>query len=406
MSLNYFAFVIPVFVFFVFIEYFYSLKKQKKLFQLSETISNINVGIFERVCDLFTTAVFHFFFVWLYQHFALFHIKPGIITWTGLFLITDFMWYWYHRLGHRVNILWSAHIVHHQSDDFNFTVAARITLFQAFFRSLFWSVIPILGFQPEMITLILIIHGIYPFFLHTQTIGKLGWYEKIFVTPSHHRVHHSSNTEYIDKNFGDVLIVWDKLFGTFAEENTRYTITYGIIHPVKSYSFLWQHFHFLLSIFVAFKRARGFKNKWKAIFGKPEDFNHNIVKELESKLLTQSSSDLSIVLIRYTLINLVVIIVFTFFFLLLANYFTVWQMVLGMLFVFFSLIHSGAILEQKKWLFYTEFARVNLLLMFFISLSASISLFIPLMAIPVLFSIIYYERLNDSYLRLLTISKQ
>jgi alkylglycerol monooxygenase len=403
--MNYLAFVIPAFVFLVVLEYYYSIKKQKKLFQFSETVSNINVGIFERICDLFTTTLFHFFFVWLYQNFAIFSIQSSILSWVVLFLITDLLWYWYHRLGHKVNILWAAHIVHHQSEDFNFTVAARITFFQAVFRSLFWAIIPILGFRPEMITLVLLLHGAYPFFLHTQTIGNLGWYEKLFVTPSHHRVHHSSDEKYIDKNFGDVLIVWDKLFGTFVAEDTKLKINYGICHPIKSYSFLWQHFHYLLAILVVLKRAKGFKNKWLAFFGKPEHFDSTISKELEYKLLTHSNSEnLSPILIKYTTINLVFNLSFVFFFLLFGYYFSPLQLVLGALFVFFSLIHSGAILEQKKWLFYTEFIRANVLLIFFLCLFPAISFTAPLLVILLLTALFYYKKLNDTYLRLLIIN--
>jgi alkylglycerol monooxygenase len=126
---------------------------------------------------------FLYFFTYIHEHFALFTIKPNVLGWIALFLCTDLVWYWYHRLGHQVNILWAAHIVHHQSQDFNYTVSARITIFQAIARCMFWSVLPLIGFSPSMISLFLLIHGIYPFFIHTQTIGKLGWIEKIFVTP-------------------------------------------------------------------------------------------------------------------------------------------------------------------------------------------------------------------------------
>jgi len=110
MHFNYFAFVIPVFLLFVALEYYYSLKIQKRLFQFSETISNINIGLFERTCDLFTTAIFHLFFTCLYDHFAIFNISASIMTWILIFLLTDLMWYWYHRMGHRVNVLWSTHL--------------------------------------------------------------------------------------------------------------------------------------------------------------------------------------------------------------------------------------------------------------------------------------------------------
>ncbi len=145
-------------------------------------------------------------------------------------------------------------MVHHQSDDFNYTVSTRITIFQAVARGLFWSVLPLLGFPPDMIAVFLIIHGVYPFFTHTQLVGKLGWLEYVFVTPSHHRVHHSSNPEYLDKNYGDILIIWDKLLGTFAEEKEE--PKYGLTKPLNSYSFLWQHFHFSARNVISDKRGQ------------------------------------------------------------------------------------------------------------------------------------------------------
>jgi sterol desaturase/sphingolipid hydroxylase (fatty acid hydroxylase superfamily) len=171
--------------------------------------------------DVFTMVPFFYFFDYIHRHFAIFDLNPGAWTWVILFLATDLVWYWYHRLAHEINIFWAAHIVHHQSEDYNYTVSARITVFQASLRCLFWAVLPLLGFSATMIAVLLLVHGCYPFFIHTQTIGKLGWFEYLFVTPSHHRVHHASNPQYLDKNYGDVLIIWDKLFGTFAVEQEK-----------------------------------------------------------------------------------------------------------------------------------------------------------------------------------------
>ncbi len=403
MHLNYLAFVLPAFFIFCALEYYLSIKKNKQVFSFSESVSNMNVGLFERTCDLFTTLVFHYFFVWLYEHYAIFNIKSGFITWILLFLATDLLWYWYHRFGHTVNILWSAHVVHHQSDDFNFTVAARITIFQAFFRSIFWSFIPILGFPPEMITTILLIHGAYPFFTHTQLVGKLGVIEKIFVTPSHHRVHHSSNEKYLDKNFGDVLIIWDKIFGTYVEEDEKEKPVYGITAPLNSYSFLWQHFHFLLEIAVAFRRSKGIKAKLKAIFGLPDDLDPNIRRELEEKFLDLSpKKPLTKTLIQFITFNTIITVLFVFLFLLFGFYQNVLQLVTGSLLVFVSVIHTGAMLEQRKWIFHIEFIRI-FILMVYISLTLPYQWFLLSIWLLVLCIALFYNTANKNYLRLLTV---
>lgn len=159
MKLNYIAFAIPFFVSFMLLEYFISKQKSKKLHQFNESVANLNVGMAERISDLLTTGTFFFIFSWLHANYSIFPIKSTPTTWVLLFLATDLLWYWYHRIGHTVNLFWASHIVHHQSDDFNYTVAARITVFQAVARGLFWCVLPIIGFSPEMITILLLIHG-------------------------------------------------------------------------------------------------------------------------------------------------------------------------------------------------------------------------------------------------------
>src|SRR5690348_5989810 len=244
MNLNILAFAIPLFTGLMLLEYFIARKKKLPYFNLHNSIANVSIGIAERLCDVFVAGLFYFIYDDLQKRYGLFHIKPGVLLWILLFLFTDFVWYWYHRLAHEINILWLAHVVHHQSEDFNFTVSARITIFQAVARTAFWSFLPLIGFPAGMITSMLVIHGTYPFFIHTRTIGKLGILEYIFVTPSHHRVHHASNEKYLDRNYGDVLIIWDKIFGTFQKEDDKEAIVYGLTKPLNTYSFLWQHFHF------------------------------------------------------------------------------------------------------------------------------------------------------------------
>lgn len=361
MHLNYLAFGVPLFTGLMLLEYYWSKKRQRKgIFRFHETVANLNVGIAERLSDLFVAGVFYFLFDWLNKHVALFSIRSGPVTWILLFLLTDLLWYWYHRFGHEINLFWGAHVVHHQSEDFNYSVSARITVFQAAARCLFWSVLPLIGFPAEMITVFLLVHGTYPFFTHTQMIGRLGWLEYVLVTPSHHRVHHSSNPQYLDKNYGDVLIIWDKLFGTFAGEEE--TPVYGLTKPLGSSSFLWQHFHFWLEMAVAFRRARGLGQKWGVVFGAPDNIDPRIRPALE-RLLSRSlpQRSYSPALSRYirwqTLITLIVL----FGVLLFAYYLSAQELGLLSLFILLSVVTTGAMLEQRKWIFHLEAARAGVL---------------------------------------------
>src|SRR5205085_11480799 len=134
MHLNILAFAIPLFIGFIVLEYFLARRKYSGYFNLHNSVTNISIGIAERLADVFIAGTFYFVYDYLQKNFGLLHIKQGVGLWILLFLLTDFLWYWYHRLAHQINILWLAHIVHHQSEDFNYTVSARITIFQALAR--------------------------------------------------------------------------------------------------------------------------------------------------------------------------------------------------------------------------------------------------------------------------------
>ena len=362
MHLNYLAFAVPLFTGLMLLEYYLSRRKAAgRNFDFRETIANLNVGIAERLSDLFMAGVFYFFFTWIHRNFAIFSIHPGPWTWVLLFLFTDLLWYWYHRAGHEVSLFWSAHVVHHQSADFNYTVSARITVFQAAARCLFWSILPLIGFPPEMITIFLLIHGAYPFFTHTQLVGKLGWLEYILVTPSHHRVHHSSNPEYLDKNYGDMLIIWDKIFGTFAEEKEQ--PVYGLTKPLDSHSFLWQHFHFMLEMGISVIRAKGLRNKTLILFGRPDRVDARIRPVLERKLsFRREDRPFSPSLVIYIKIQTVLTLAVLFLVILFQHHLSGIQISILSLFIFLSVVTSGAMLEQRQWIFHLEFARFNLLI--------------------------------------------
>ncbi|MEZ0611394.1 sterol desaturase family protein [Fibrella sp. WM1] len=360
MDTNWLAYAIPFFLALIGLEYWLTKRQGKTYFHFNETIANLSTGIAERLLDVFAAGLSYVFYDYLHQQLALFDIRPTVWSWVALLIVTDFVWYWYHRLGHQVNLFWAAHVVHHQSEDFNFTVSARITVFQAIVRTGFWSVLPILGFPAGMIATILLVHGLYPFFLHTRTVGKLGWLEYVLVTPSHHRVHHANNPQYLDKNYGDVLIIWDKLFGTFAEETEE--ATYGLTKQLKSHSFLWQQFHFLLELLVAVWRTPGIGAKLKLLFGRPDRVDAGIRAELEARLLQRSTVVANQGRFRgYVLGQLVGVLLILFVFLLFEQHIPGWVQALTALFILFTLVNMGALLEQRRWVLNLELARLLVL---------------------------------------------
>jgi len=357
MTINYLAFAIPAFFIFVFLEFKLAQQRKTDVFQYESSVANFSVGIAERLLNLFISASFYSLYVYIYDHFSIFSIPNTWYVWILLLLATDFVWYWYHRLGHEINFLWAAHIVHHQSEEFNLSAAARITTLQAVFRNVFWCVLPLIGFHPNMIITILLVHGAYSFFTHTQLVGKLGWLEHVFITPSLHGVHHASDEKYLDKNYGDVFVFWDKMFGTFQKEEEK--PHYGLTHPIKSYSFLWQHFHYYLEILEAYNRAKGFRAKWNAVFGSPAVMDQNIRPMLEERYFQNKVKRKEKLKFRgYINIQLVIsialLIILTLFFTHIPELYR-WA---SLVFVLLSLINIGALLEQRRWIYYLECFRI------------------------------------------------
>lgn len=364
-NINPIAFAAPAFFIFLYLEYQYAkYKKREKIFKYESSVSNTTIGIAERLLNLFVTVAFYDLFVWVYENYALFDIPNVWYMWVFLLLAADFVWYWYHRLGHEINIFWAAHIVHHQSEEFNLSAAARITTIQAMIRTVFWCALPLLGFQPMMVMVILVVHGMYSFFTHTQVIKAPKWLEYIFITPSLHGVHHASDEKYLDKNYGDVFVFWDKMFGTFQQEEEK--PKYGLTHPIGSYSFLWQHFHYYLEIYEAVRRQKDFRNKLKIIFGSPSVMDQDIRSQLEKKFFQKNTNREALQPIFKKYINVQMLLV-TFGLMLFSAFFSYFDGVEKAtitLLTMVTLVNIGALLEQRKWIYYLEYSRAILVISF------------------------------------------
>jgi sterol desaturase/sphingolipid hydroxylase (fatty acid hydroxylase superfamily) len=188
-------------------------------------------------------------------------------TWVILFFLVDFLWYCYHRIAHRVRLVWAAHQAHHSSEYFNFSTATR-QKWNQWFETLIWLPLPLLGMPPALVYAAFSVNLIYQFFTHTERIDKLPRpVEFIFNTPSHHRVHHGSDPVYLDRNYGGILIVWDRLFGSFQQELHR--PTYGLTKPVGTYNIIRLQFHEYAAILRDLRQAHGWAVRLGYIFGPP-----------------------------------------------------------------------------------------------------------------------------------------
>jgi sterol desaturase/sphingolipid hydroxylase (fatty acid hydroxylase superfamily) len=240
----------PVFLLMIGIEFLVGLKRGCNTYRLNDAMNSIGLGIISQLVNLFAAL----FTVWLYalvfEHASLWQLsaKDGWVWVVGLVLY-DFCYYWHHRLGHTVALFWAAHVVHHQSEDYNLSTALRQTGSGWVGGWLFYLPMAVLGFPPLVFAVVALIDLLYQYWVHTQHIGKLGWFDRWFCAPSNHRVHHAVNDRYLDKNYGGIFMVWDRLFGSFIEEDSPDArdyepIVYGTRGPLRSWNPVWANLQY------------------------------------------------------------------------------------------------------------------------------------------------------------------
>lgn len=251
--------------------------QHKKLYTWRETVINFFLSLLNGLLDLTIRGIYLVILTFIYS-FHMLDISHPVLYWLLLFLLVDFQFYWLHRLEHFCRIFWAAHVTHHSAENMNLTVGVRASLMRPLYDFVYFIPIAFIGFKPIDIFLVYSIAQIWAMFLHTEMIRKLGWLEYIFVTPSHHRVHHASNQKYLDKNMGMVLIIWDKFFGTFQRElapDEYEPIRYGLAKPIKSDNLFTVIFQEWINILRDLKRKDiGWKEKLLYVFG-PPGWTHN-----------------------------------------------------------------------------------------------------------------------------------
>jgi sterol desaturase/sphingolipid hydroxylase (fatty acid hydroxylase superfamily) len=234
----------------------YSHFAKRELYSFRDSIVNFFLGASAIAIRALTKGVSLALWFYLYR-FSFFKIPANIWSWTVLFLLNELVYYWFHRLSHENKILWAVHVNHHSSEKLNFSTAARVPFFNFILHNIFWIPLLFAGFDPAMIFAVESIGFLFAFFQHTQVIKKIPFVGFILNTPSHHRVHHASNIEYQNKNYGNVLIIFDRIFGTFKKETPDVKIKYGINENIKSYNPVKVIFHEWSDLFTKRKRTYG-----------------------------------------------------------------------------------------------------------------------------------------------------
>ncbi len=286
----FFLFSVPLYTFLIVIEILLSNWKGSHFYTLRDVIQNIYLTIFNASLDLILRSIFYIsILMWSYHH-QVFKIENIFLYWVVLFFLEDITFYFEHRIDHYCRIFWAVHVTHHSSEKFNLTTGFRSSVFQPVYRFIYFIPIALMGFSPLDIVFMYSITQTYGILVHTQYINKMPrWFEKFFVSPSHHRVHHASNTTYLDKNMGMCLIIWDKLFGTFQLELETEPVKYGLTKPINdSNSPMTIIFHEWNSIRKDLNKKVSFSTKLKYLFMPPgwsHDGSTQTAQELRKELL-------------------------------------------------------------------------------------------------------------------------
>ena len=363
MQPSYILFAIPFFFLAIGLEYLWGKYRRKKYYRFNDAITNLNIGVGSQVFGLFQKFVLIGAYVFFYEHFAL--IRQPQTWWSFLLclVIFDMFYYWAHRWSHTINFLWGAHVVHHSSEDYNLSVALRQSWFHNLLAFFIFLPIPLMGFDPMIFLAAGAAVTLYQFWIHTEAIDKLPrWFEFIFNTPSHHRVHHGINRKYLDKNHAAVFIIWDRLFGTFQPEEER--PTYGITQPIRSWNPTWANLHYYAEMGLAMKRMKRWRDKLWMLFARPGWLPADLggfqrareASPTHIKYDARAGAGLNTYVLAQFLLITVALVAY-------MSYFDELRLVYQVLFLgllILSTMICGAIFEGKRWLAAAEYLRLGL----------------------------------------------
>jgi sterol desaturase/sphingolipid hydroxylase (fatty acid hydroxylase superfamily) len=309
--------------------------------------------VLQQVAEVFLKTALFAGYATLYSRFRLADVPiDAAWAWAACFVGQDFLYYWFHRFSHEVNAGWAAHVVHHQSEEYNLTVALRQGALQPAVSWIFYLPLALLGFPPPMFLVVASFNTLYQFWIHTRLVGRLGPLEWVLNTPSHHRVHHARNPRYIDKNHGGTLIVWDRLFGTFAREDAE--PVYGITKPLASFSPVWANLHYWAEMWDVARRARRPLDRlrvlWQRPGWRPSELGGPLVPtEVERERHVKFDVPLSAAMKLYVLGQFAAVLAASTLYLRRADELETAPRVLGAVAILWSLASLGGLLDRRAW---------------------------------------------------------
>ncbi len=275
--MNVIVFAIPVFLLAIAVEYAAAVALGRRVYRLNDAVNSLSLGILSQISGVFTKLLTIGIYTALFSKVALWTLPANDWkVWLFGLVAYDFCYYWNHRLGHVCGVFWAAHVVHHQSEDYNLTTALRQTSSGALLGWMFYVPLAVVGVPPLVFAVVGLIDLLYQFWIHTELVGKLGWFDRVFASPSNHRVHHAVNRKYLDKNYGGIFILWDRLFGTFVEEQEP--CIYGTRPRLASWDPVWANFEIYWELARRSYLTKDWSDKVRVWFSKPgwkpDDLKH------------------------------------------------------------------------------------------------------------------------------------
>ena len=352
--MNLILYAIPGFMLLLLIELVVDWRKQTGYYRTNDAIASLSTGMLSQTMGFATRLVSFLAYATLWAVLPHGELTMTPLLWVVAFVFYDFCYYWSHRSQHQINVLWGIHVVHHQSEEFNLSTALRQPFNGFVIGSIFYLPMLFVGFPPEVIVTVGSLNLIYQYWVHTRFIGTLGWYEKVFVTPMNHRVHHAINDPYIDRNFGGVFILWDRLFRTYQPELAEEPCAYGVRKPLHSWNPFFANWHVWGQLIQDAWHARSWKDKLRIWFmptgWRPEDVKENhplprCLPDTQQKFNKAPSAVVSAVVVAIH----IVLMGWTVWFLLFTN-----DLTFGLALAHFvplggGLYINGRILEQRKY---------------------------------------------------------
>ncbi len=359
-------YAIPFFFLLILLEFAYGLIRRRNTYRLNDTINSLSLGSLSRLQSLVILGISGSIYELIVAQYRLVQLPDDQLwVWVACFVLYDAVYYWKHRLGHEVVLFWGSHVAHHQSEDFNLGTALRQTSID-FYGFLFYLPFFFMGFPAEILFTVVSLNLIYQFWVHTEHVPKLGLLEWIFVTPSNHRVHHARNAIYVDRNYGGVFIIWDRLFGSFQEELDTENVIFGLRKPLNSWNPVWANVHVYWRLVQDFLKAPGITNKLKIWFMPPGWLPPSMkssckLRRQEVDLSSRFNPSISTNCKIYTFVQFVMSVILSLYLLINSASISYSTSAVAVLFLTYCFYVHGAWLESRTSALQLELIRLTLL---------------------------------------------